>query len=195
MLFSVPTSWVFAERWGFPSDETPRVHHSSRRHGGAGGLPACGARTAAGASSDRVPQRLNSSCLRGQRGRVSQGLERNGIRRGTQCHVEYHWMQGKYERVPELVEDFVRRGVALIASPGFAPGALAAKSCDHDDRPERSLTNCWSFWRGAHNISGNRQFAVPSYSASAARQSWCLGCHRVRRPGLRARARLPVLVT
>jgi putative ABC transport system substrate-binding protein len=56
------------------------------------------------------------------------GLSETGYVEGRNVTVEYHWMQGKYERVPELVEDFVRRGVALIASPGFAPGALAAKA-------------------------------------------------------------------
>jgi putative tryptophan/tyrosine transport system substrate-binding protein len=56
------------------------------------------------------------------------GLSETGYFEGGNVTVEYYWMQGKYERVPELVEDFVRRGVALIASPGFAPGALAAKA-------------------------------------------------------------------
>jgi putative ABC transport system substrate-binding protein len=56
------------------------------------------------------------------------GLSEMGHVEGRNVTVEYHWMHGQYDRVPELVADFVRRGTALIASPGFAPGALAAKA-------------------------------------------------------------------
>ena len=56
------------------------------------------------------------------------GLSETGYLEGRNVTVEYHWMSGQYDRVPGLVADLVRRGVALIASPGFAPGALAAKA-------------------------------------------------------------------
>ena len=42
--------------------------------------------------------------------------------------VEYHWFEGQYQRVPDVVADLVRRRVAVIASPGFPPGSLAAKA-------------------------------------------------------------------
>ena len=42
--------------------------------------------------------------------------------------VEYHWMEGEYHRVPALLADLLRRNVTVIASPGFPPGALAAKA-------------------------------------------------------------------
>jgi len=42
--------------------------------------------------------------------------------------VEYHWLEGQYERVPALIADLVRRRVAVIAAAGFTQGALAAKA-------------------------------------------------------------------
>src|SRR5262249_58810232 len=41
---------------------------------------------------------------------------------------EYHWFEGNYERLPTVVADLVRRHVAVIASPGFPQGSLAAKA-------------------------------------------------------------------
>ena len=42
--------------------------------------------------------------------------------------VEYHWLDGQYDRLPALMADFVRRRVAVIATPINAPGAIAAKA-------------------------------------------------------------------
>jgi len=41
--------------------------------------------------------------------------------------VEYHWVEDKYDRVPALMADFVRRRVAVIATP-LTAAARAAKS-------------------------------------------------------------------
>jgi hypothetical protein len=38
---------------------------------------------------------------------------------------EYHWLEGQYDRLPALVADLVRRRVAIIATPGGTPEALA----------------------------------------------------------------------
>ena len=41
--------------------------------------------------------------------------------------VEYHWLNGQYDRVPSLMADLVRRRVAVIATAGD-PASLAAKA-------------------------------------------------------------------
>jgi putative ABC transport system substrate-binding protein len=55
------------------------------------------------------------------------GLSQTGYVEGANITVEYHWLQGEYQHVPTLMADLVRRRVTVIASPGFPPGALAAK--------------------------------------------------------------------
>jgi len=42
--------------------------------------------------------------------------------------VEYHWLDGRYDRLPSLMADLVRRRVAIIATPGITAGAQAAKA-------------------------------------------------------------------
>jgi putative ABC transport system substrate-binding protein len=41
--------------------------------------------------------------------------------------VEYHWLEGQYDRLPALMADLVRRQVAVIATAGNLP-TLAAKA-------------------------------------------------------------------
>jgi putative ABC transport system substrate-binding protein len=56
------------------------------------------------------------------------GLSEAGAVEGRNVSVEYVWLEGEYRRVPELMADFVRRRMAVITTPGFPPGALAAKA-------------------------------------------------------------------
>jgi putative ABC transport system substrate-binding protein len=56
------------------------------------------------------------------------GLNETGHVEGQNVRVEYHWLEGKYDRLPSLMTDLVRRRVDVIATPGATPAALAAKA-------------------------------------------------------------------
>src|SRR6516225_4112699 len=46
------------------------------------------------------------------------GLSESGYVDGQNATVEYHWLEGQYDRLPALMADLVRRRVAVIATPG-----------------------------------------------------------------------------
>ena len=56
------------------------------------------------------------------------GLGEVGYIEGPNVTVEYHWLEGQYDRLPALMADLVRRRVAVIATPGTTPGTIAAKA-------------------------------------------------------------------
>jgi putative ABC transport system substrate-binding protein len=51
-----------------------------------------------------------------------------GYVEGQNVTVEYHWLEGNYDRIPAVIADLVRRRVAVIATPGLSQAALAAKA-------------------------------------------------------------------
>ena len=56
------------------------------------------------------------------------GLSESGYVEGQNLTVEYHWLDGQYDRLPSITADIVRRRVNVIAALGSLPAALAAKA-------------------------------------------------------------------
>ena len=74
---------------------------------------------------------INAGVADTSAGRVAafrKGLSEAGYAEGQNVLVEYHWLEGDYERLPAVVADLVQRRVAVITTPGSQPATLAAKA-------------------------------------------------------------------
>jgi putative tryptophan/tyrosine transport system substrate-binding protein len=58
-------------------------------------------------------------------GGFHRGLSETGYVEGQNVTVEYHWLEGKYDRLPELLADLVRRQIAVIATLSTFPTEVA----------------------------------------------------------------------
>jgi putative ABC transport system substrate-binding protein len=72
-----------------------------------------------GGSADAIADRVRA---------FRKGLGEAGYVEGQNLTVEYHWLDGQYDRLPALMADLVGRRVAVIATPGTTPAAIAAKA-------------------------------------------------------------------
>jgi putative tryptophan/tyrosine transport system substrate-binding protein len=57
-----------------------------------------------------------------------QALKEFGFVDGQNVAIEYRFVQGRYDRLPEMARELVRRRIAVIVAAGGEPSALAAKS-------------------------------------------------------------------
>ena len=66
-----------------------------------------------------------------------QGLGDTGFVEGRNILIEYRWAEDRFERLPILAADLVRRAVSLIFVGGGDVAALAAKAA--------TLMECWCY--------------------------------------------------
>ena len=74
---------------------------------------------------------INAGTADASTGRIAafrKGLSEAGYAEGQNVTVEYHWLEGHYDRLPAVVTDLAQRRVAVIATPGSVEAALAAKT-------------------------------------------------------------------
>ena len=72
-----------------------------------------------GGSSDASADRVRA---------FHKGLGETGYVESQNVTVEYHWLEGQFDRLPVLMADLDRRRMAVIATPGFSLAAIAAKA-------------------------------------------------------------------
>ena len=105
---------------------TPRVHH---------GVLACGnsvaarrVRWASVSASSPVSYGGAADTSACPAAAFRKGLSETGFDEGENVGVEYYRLEGEYQRLPALIGGIGERRVSVITTPGFSPGAVAAKT-------------------------------------------------------------------
>jgi ABC-type uncharacterized transport system substrate-binding protein len=69
----------------------------------------------------------SGDAMRGRLAALRQALAEGGYVEGRNVAIEYRWAEGRFDRLPELVADLVRRQIRVMIVLS-EPGALAAKA-------------------------------------------------------------------
>jgi len=79
--------------------------------------------------------------------------------------VEYHWLEGQYNRLPSLMDELIRRRVAVIATPASRLGALAAKAATSTIPivlPSAMTRSSWGWSQALPGQAAMRPASIPS---------------------------------
>ena len=95
-------------------------------------LAAYGACAAAGDASGRIPQQPSPTAWAHLAAAFLRGLGEMGYIEHRSVGIEWRWAEGRYERLPALAADLVRRQVAVIVATGGLPANFAAKAATKD---------------------------------------------------------------
>ena len=127
-----------------------------------------------------------------------QGLREVGFVEGQNAIIEYRSALGRYERLPEMATDLVRRQVAVIFATGSVPAPLAARSF-----LEWAPTRSNLVWSPASAVRAATSPASPAWAGNCSRSgsnccvsfcpmpprsaSWSTRAIRTRSPACRRR--------
>jgi len=91
-------------------------------------LPACAQLSAASMPIVTVINARRADSGAALANEFRKGLSQTGFVEGKNVLVEYHWLDGHYDEIHQLLDDAIRRNVAVIATPASTPATLAAKA-------------------------------------------------------------------
>src|SRR6516225_2205738 len=73
-------------------------------------------------------------------------LSEFGLVDGRNVAIEYRFVQGQYDQLPEMADELSRRQVAVIVAAGGEPSALAAKSATSSSSSWAAIRSRPAWW-------------------------------------------------